>query len=742
MNKRGVLVRILIFFVVVGVLTGITVLFNPDILRRTTYELTHTENKEAIGDIVDGIQVKQSFVCTGNNFSKFDVVFCNESKKENCVVNIELYNKTRGEHIQSWTMNSELIPDNQFVTFTLDEMEKDVLNQEYEIVFSTEGATKTTKLSLYVTDEDLYQAGECTIDGVSTGKDLCFSLIYPGEINLLEIHVMVNVFSIFAIITIEVFIILGIILRRNRIKMIIVSFWKNIKREKRLYSFFLICNLVVAFLLEMFIAHIVIGSENTLGQYFNWRRYIYILCAFVTVEELYLYWKNKIEKIENLFLVLMFTVGMLLISTQPQIAGVNWDGQIHYERVVQYSGLTKVSYTQADEDMILMNYDIEWDLSKLESNYEFSNKYANTKIMDKSKQYTIIFQYIAYIPMAMIHKVASVLHLPFWLNFSLGRMVSFLLYTYLLYKSICKLKYGKVLCMVIGMLPTALFLAANYGYDQWVTGFTILGVAYLFGEMQEKEEKISTKSMLIILLSLFVGMSAKAIYFPLLGLCLMMKKEKFNSKKACFIFKLPALCVAGALVASFMLPILLAGGFGRGDARGGSDVNSANQISFILSNPWQYTKILLRFIFVRYVNPYFSFGYTNAMAYLGTGSAGVISFLAMIMAVFVGRNQEENEILTIKNRVWVFLLVFGTICLIATALYVDFTPVGHYTVNGCQHRYLIPLLFSLLYFFQVGKISEFFAKKIDKNIMEVSVLVLSLIPLYWSYLEIWIGKLY
>ena len=34
----------------------------------------------------------------------------------------------------------------------------------------------------------------------------------------------------------------------------------------------------------------------------------------------------------------------------------------------------------------------------------------------------------------------------------------------------------------------------------------------------------------------------------------------------------------------------------------------------------------------------------------------------------------------------------GMAALIASALYISFTPVGHSTVLGCQPRYIIPLL--------------------------------------------------
>ena len=44
----------------------------------------------------------------------------------------------------------------------------------------------------------------------------------------------------------------------------------------------------------------------------------------------------------------------------------------------------------------------------------------------------------------------------------------------------------------------------------------------------------------------------------------------------------------------------------------------------------------------------------------------------------------------------ILLLSFASIFLVALALYVSFTPVGLNWVNGCQTRYLEPLLFPVL----------------------------------------------
>ena len=47
---------------------------------------------------------------------------------------------------------------------------------------------------------------------------------------------------------------------------------------------------------------------------------------------------------------------------------------------------------------------------------------------------------------------------------------------------------------------------------------------------------------------------------------------------------------------------------------------------------------------------------------------------------------------------WASFVFLFTVILVATALYVSFTPVGLGTVNGCQSRYLLPLLVPCLSF--------------------------------------------
>ena len=84
------------------------------------------------------------------------------------------------------------------------------------------------------------------------------------------------------------------------------------------------------------------------------------------------------------------------------------------------------------------------------------------------------------------------------------------------------------------------------------------------------------------------------------------------------------------------------------------------------------------------------------LGYLGTTN---YSILGLILMVFVCATDKNNY--DIWNRYGLSrcaALILSGICviLIASALYISFTPVGYGTVLGCQQRYILPLLFPIL----------------------------------------------
>lgn len=174
-----------------------------------------------------------------------------------------------------------------------------------------------------------------------------------------------------------------------------------------------------------------------------------------------------------------------------------------------------------------------------------------------------------------------------------------------------------------------------------------------------------------------------------------MKKTEFQTnhkKKRKYYYLVIAFSLVTVL--SFTLVSVLSIN-SSGDARGGSTVNSSEQFKFIMQNPIAYANILFTHL-LEYLAINRATDYTSLLAYLSYGKDLMLPIGILIVAFVIDRNKYD-----IQTTNWQFkilnILIFGiTICMVSTALYISFTPVGSQAILGCQYRYIIPMLFPLL----------------------------------------------
>ena len=75
---------------------------------------------------------------------------------------------------------------------------------------------------------------------------------------------------------------------------------------------------------------------------------------------------------------------------------------------------------------------------------------------------------------------------------TISKLGSALVFCFVCYLAMRRLKSGKMILAVVAMFPTSLYLASSFSYDYWVNCFTILGMAYFVANLQEKDEPIIT----------------------------------------------------------------------------------------------------------------------------------------------------------------------------------------------------------------------------------------------------------
>jgi len=504
------------------------------------------------------------------------------------------------------------------------------------------------------------------------------------------------------------------------------SMWEN----KKLVLCYMVA-LVLIFMFSVACEHVLSWYKER--DYINKSRLMIIYAVFLILAITWWFRKNIIKYSHIYFLLIVMIIGTINIYISPRTCGVSWDDEIHYGKTeyLSWIGSDKISVSS---DKIINEYS-RFALSKngysLQGRTNWESELDDTNdgktVLVETDKYEISWHYIAYIPAALGLILGRGMGLSIIHTFMFGKWINLLCYGIALSVSMKWLKTrGKMIIMAIGLIPTSVFMATNYSYDWWLICLTILGYSVLISDIQ-KGKKLTNKKMLLVLLIMVIAILPKAVYFPLIFPMLLLSKDKYENAKLC---RASALMGMFFLLGTFVLPMLMGTGT-SGDVRGGSGVDSIGQMKFILTQPIEYAKILLNFL-ESYLSLDNSKGYLTFMAYYGNASNYVICLVMLILSAFVDNDASDiKEEKNIIYKVGVGLSVIGSIVLVATALYISFTPLMHLTINGCQYRYILPIIFVTLYSFFSVRVT--IPNKIKCNTMMITSIVMSFVFLGGIY---------
>lgn len=391
---------------------------------------------------------------------------------------------------------------------------------------------------------------------------------------------------------------------------------------------------------------------------------------------------------EKVFAGLILTIGMTMILGAPFSAN-SWDVNVHFRFATEASFIGDGSYSQAQGQVMINGEHFFYAPSSYE---EMQQKIATINDLHSyDKNATIWSFHLAHIPFGIAIAILRLFNSSFYVLYTLGKIPALLIYTATCYYGMKRLHSGKMILAVVAMFPTNLFLACNYSYDYWVTGFSILGVAYFVGMCQEKEKNVKWKDMIIMCVAFLLACYPKEIYLGFLLLPFFMKTSKLQNKKKYF-----QVCIGTLILMVFLLGIRTVTEIGGGgDARGGSGVNPVGQLRYILHYPIQFLKIIFDFL-KNYLSIDTLTQSIGNFAYLGIcGGSGLIIVILLIVAL-TDRQECDKKAFSYLARGYALVLYIGTTILIATAMYIAYTPVATQGIAGCQPRYLLPLIYPLV----------------------------------------------
>lgn len=480
--------------------------------------------------------------------------------------------------------------------------------------------------------------------------------------------------------------------------------WVNIVRENW-KKIVLTIGMILGCALIGNVAERYLSAES---DYSNpYRAYAISIAVFIVVFAI-VFHKYIWKRVHIFFMALVMLIGSVYIMAQPPTP-VSHDEQLHYANTTYISWGATYNISVSDYYIYSMYtqrayYDIfqkgqreAWveEINTVDGQGELMSYTASTGLAS-----------IPYYLTAIVLYILRIFKFNFITRYLLGKFTNLFIYACCFGLSIKMLKgRGKLLMAMVGLIPTNILLASSYGYDWWVIAVVALGFAIFISELQT-HDKISTKKFALSTLVICAGMLPKAVYFPLLLPMMLLKKDRYENSKKC-----RAITVIGALalVLSFILPLIISVDSGAvaggGDIRGGSDVNAAGQIAFILGNLGEYMKVLFGYM-KDYLNPDKSYAFLTGTAYQGAGEYFTVCLI--VLAVAAALDNSNETVFKGREPVAVFgsyLGVFGAVVVVITALYVAYTGVGSATVSGCQPRYLAPIVFPFLFFVGENKVA-------------------------------------
>lgn len=267
-----------------------------------------------------------------------------------------------------------------------------------------------------------------------------------------------------------------------------------------------------------------------------------------------------------------------------------------------------------------------------------------------------------------------------------ARIINMIIAIFLLYAAIKIMPFGK-----LGMLISMCFPIAIEGFTSMSPDAITISVAYLFTayvlNIVFNKEKMVRKVDVFVLAVLSILISlCKIVYLPLVGLLLLIPREKFKTRKQ-------QVLTVGIIMTISIIANLVWLGVSSMYLSMYKDGNSGDQLSTLLHNPIEYLQRLFTTISVFGGDYIYSLlgselGW-NEFAYMYT----LFPLLFGLLFIYANTSDESIKVrLTKYQNIIIGLIILAVVGLIFTSLYIQWNEPQNTTIIGVQGRYFIPLI--------------------------------------------------
>ena len=446
-------------------------------------------------------------------------------------------------------------------------------------------------------------------------------------------------------------------------------------------------------------------------QYYNINKTILFIIYTIIFIIIFVYlvlfiYKSKNLTHERLFLYVVPAMFALFLICTPTLK--NHDEPFHWYRIydiAQGNLFTKMINGEPKADAPREIYDMElYDNTKDLVYSDLIKQYAYQITENSNHVYitlstTAIYNPIQYLPQVIGTFISSKLtDRPIIMAYC-ARITNMIITACILYLSIIIIPYGKKILLLLMCIPISVEGFTSMSPDALTISIAFLFVAYVLKLFNEKEIKITLKDKIVLLCMAIVLSLCKIVYLPIVGLLLILPKDKFKTRKEQMITIGGIIGIATLINISWLIvsaSYLVT--FRDGDSK--------IQLAYILQHPIKYIEMLLYTLNIETGKYFYSMfgGELGWDEYMQTYSC-VPAILGVLYVFFASTEKDIKDIFNLYQKVIIWLIILAIVFLIFTSLYIQWSPVENTVITGVQGRYFIPILplvaFSMLNNFKV-----------------------------------------
>ncbi len=452
---------------------------------------------------------------------------------------------------------------------------------------------------------------------------------------------------------------------------------------------------------------------------------VFILGVYIVSSIIYY---KKGMRIENIFLMIAPLACVFFLVTMPTFK--NHDEYYHWLKAYEVSQGTLMTPQEDGVQGSMMPEGVSkvFPTNWTAIDYQTMKQLLSVKLNEDNKgilnpETAAVYSFVQYIPQATGIALARLVTDNVYLITYGGRIVNMIFALLVLYFAIKLMPFGKKLLLIPAMIPIAIEGFTSLSPDAMTISVAFFYIAYILHLAFEKKEQLGIKEKGILLISSIVIALCKIVYIPLVGLILIIPKEKF--KNAGNKNKILNFCViAGIAVMINLIWLAISSRYLSTFREGDSKI----QVLLALQNPILYIQNVLYTFNLNGSNYLLSlFG-----ADLGWGE--LIKLYSIVPYAFLGiylftaiTDNELKDKLKKYQIVWISLVILAIVGLIFTSLYVQWTTVGQTSIAGIQGRYFLPILpLVMLLLGSVVKVKSLYNEEKVTKFVAISILVLQI----------------